>query len=128
MSRTTPEPNTNHRIDRAIESLALIGDRWTIIVMHYLRHETVLRYGELEAAITDISRGVLTRTLRSMERDGLVERKVYPVLPPRVEYTLTELGLSLIEPIIALCEWSEANYDLVKAARNAYDDANGAKT
>jgi DNA-binding HxlR family transcriptional regulator len=76
-----------------------------------------MRYGALHRAIGGISEKMLTQTLRSLERDGLVQRKVHPVVPPKVEYTLTKLGRTLIEPLHALCRWSEKHLAELEANR-----------
>src|SRR5258708_36599726 len=86
--------------------LARIADKWTAIIIQLLSKKT-MRYAELHREIGGISQKMLTQTLRSLERDGLVQRKVYPVVPPRVEYSLSRLGRTLIEPLRGLCRWSE---------------------
>src|SRR5437016_9185601 len=78
--------------------LERIADKWTAIIIQLLSKKT-MRYAELHREIGGISQKMLTQTLRSLERDGLVERKVYPVVPPRVEYSLSRLGRTLIEPL-----------------------------
>ena len=83
-----------------------IADKWTALVIQILARGT-MRYAELQRAIGGISQKMLTQTLRSLERDGLVQRKVHPVVPPKVEYSLTILVWTLIEPLHALCQWSE---------------------
>jgi DNA-binding HxlR family transcriptional regulator len=83
-----------------------IADKWTALIIQILAHGTK-RYGALQRAIGGISEKMLTQTLRSLERDGLVQRKVHPVVPPKVEYSLTRLGRTLIEPLHTLCRWSE---------------------
>lgn len=83
-----------------------IADKWTALVIQILARGT-MRYAELQRTIGDISQKMLTQTLRSLERDGLVVRKVHPVVPPKVEYSLTRLGRTLIDPLQALCRWSE---------------------
>ncbi|MEM6284075.1 MAG: helix-turn-helix domain-containing protein [Chloroflexota bacterium] len=128
MTRTTPAPDLNHRVDRAIETIQLIGDRWSVPVIHYLIDNGIMRFGELERAVGNISPGVLTKTLRTLERNGIVERKVYPVIPPRVEYSVTPLGESLKQPMKALCNWSEKHYDRVNAARDSYDSKQSQST
>src|SRR5947209_7351494 len=87
----------NHRCG-AQQVLERISDKWTALVIHALALRT-LRYGELRRQIGGISQKMLTQTLRSLERDGLVRRQVYPTLPPRVEYSLTPLGITLLEPL-----------------------------
>src|SRR5438128_11794018 len=86
--------------------LERIADKWTALIIQILSKGT-MRYSALQQRIGGISQKMLTQTLRSLERDGLVQRKVYPVVPPRVEYSLTRLGRTLIEPLRALCRWSE---------------------
>src|SRR3989441_7171834 len=93
-----------------------IADKWTALIIQVLAHGTK-RYAELQQRIGGISQKMLTQTLRSLERDGLVQRKVYPVVPPRVEYSLTRLGRTLIEPLRALCRWSEKHLAELQANR-----------
>ena len=88
--------------------LDLIGSRWTPVVLYCLSQE-VGRFNEMQRRIPDISKKMLTHTLRDLERKGLVERTVYPVVPPKTEYRLTPLGLKLREPISWLCEWAINN-------------------
>ncbi|MGI8690474.1 MAG: winged helix-turn-helix transcriptional regulator [Thermomicrobiales bacterium] len=95
--------------------LALIADRWTAIVVYALARGT-MRFGQLRREI-GLSQKMLTETLRDMERNGLVRRRVYAVVPPKVEYTLTPLGETLIEPLTAICRWSEQYLPQVDAAR-----------
>ena len=83
----------------AREMLARVGDKWSVYVIHVLGHAGTLRFNELRGQVAGISQRMLTVTLRGMERDGLVTRKVYPEVPPRVEYALTEKGRALL-PII----------------------------
>ncbi len=96
--------------------LERIADRWTALIIYALAKGT-MRYSELYRAIGGISQKMLTQTLRSLERDGLVERKVYAVVPPKVEYSLTPLGETLIEPLRAICKWAEAHLEELQAAR-----------
>jgi len=98
-----------------------IGDKWSVMVVGMLSHGT-LRFNELKRQINGISQRMLTLTLRNLERDGLVTRTIYPEIPPRVEYGLTELGNTLREPIGALWDWSAANRAAVVAARERYDE------
>jgi DNA-binding HxlR family transcriptional regulator len=100
-------------------ALALVGDRWTAVVVCALSRGT-LRFGQLRRTI-GISQKVLTDTLRGLERDGLVQRRVYAVVPPKVEYSLTELGTSLVEPLTALCHWADQHLVEVEAARGRFD-------
>jgi DNA-binding HxlR family transcriptional regulator len=112
------DPNCGSR-----QVLALIADRWTALVIYALARGT-MRFGQLQREI-GLSQKVLTDTLRALERDGLVRRTVYAVIPPKVEYTLTELGASLIEPLAALCRWAEEHLGEVHAARDRPQDAAG---
>ena len=93
-----------------------IADKWTALVIKVLG-DGILRYSELQRRIGGVSQKMLTQTLRSLERDGLVERRVYPVVPPRVEYSLTRLGLTLQEPLQAICLWAETHLPAMQAAR-----------
>jgi DNA-binding HxlR family transcriptional regulator len=93
-----------------------IADKWTALIIQVLANGTK-RYAELQREIGGISQKMLTQTLRSLERDGLVQRKVHPVVPPKVEYSLTKLGRTLIEPLHALCRWSEKHLAELQANR-----------
>ena len=104
--------------------LARIGDKWTMQVVMSLSDGPV-RFNALRRAIDGISQRMLTRTLRGLERDGLVERAVTPSVPPRVDYSLTPLGLSLRDPVRVLGVWAMANKDEVDAARARFDVAEG---
>ena len=87
-------------------TLMLIGDKWKVLILRDLLPGTK-RFGELKKSIGTVSQKVLTAQLRDMERNGLVNRKVYPEVPPRVEYSLTELGRSLKPILDAMCDWGE---------------------
>ncbi len=93
-----------------------IADKWTALVIIALSEGTH-RYGELQRRIGGISQKMLTQTLRSLEEDGLIERKVYPVIPPMVEYSLTPLGHSLNEPLAAVRAWAERHLPELLASR-----------
>jgi|SRR5215831_6519367 len=93
-----------------------IADKWTALIIQVLASGT-RRYGTLQREIGGISQKVLTQTLRSLERDGLVLRKSYPTTPPKVEYSLTRLGRTLIAPLHALCRWSEKHLPELQANR-----------
>jgi len=86
--------------------VTLLADKWTIPLIHALARGT-RRTGELKRELGSVSQKMLTQTLRTLERHGLIDRKVYPVVPPRVEYSLTASGRSLNEPLAALCAWTE---------------------
>jgi DNA-binding HxlR family transcriptional regulator len=97
-----------------------IGDKWSVMVVGMLARRT-MRFNELRHAIGGISQRMLTLTLRNLERDGLVTRTVYPEIPPRVEYALTDLGRTLTGPLNALWDWAALYQHRVKQAREAYD-------
>lgn len=97
-----------------------VGDKWSVNVVHLLGSGT-LRFSDLRRSIDGISQRMLTVTLRGLERDGLVTRTVYPVVPPRVEYALTPLGETLLATICDLVRWAEAHTADIDAARARYD-------
>ena len=97
-----------------------IADKWTVLVLGLLENETK-RFSTLQREIGGISQKMLTQTLRGLERDGLVARKIYPSVPPKVEYTITPLGNTLVGLLAALRVWSEANIEQVLLAQSHYD-------
>jgi DNA-binding HxlR family transcriptional regulator len=105
--------------------LARVGDKWAVLVVRLLG-DGPRRFNELKKATTGISQRMLTLTLRGLERDGLVSRTVYPTIPPRVDYALTPLGRSLMEPIAALTAWAVAHHGEIAAAQAAFDRRTGA--
>jgi DNA-binding HxlR family transcriptional regulator len=114
------EINAYLRYCPARNVLGLIANKWTALVMAYLR-DGPHRFGELRRRIEGISQKVLTQTLRNLERDGLVRRTVFPTTPPSVEYALTPLGADAARVLAELKDWSEVNFGQVLAARAAYD-------
>jgi DNA-binding HxlR family transcriptional regulator len=102
-----------------------IADKWSLLVIATLRAGR-LRFGQLREHIPGVSQRMLTLTLRHLERDGLVSRTVHAEVPPRVEYELTDVGRTLIEPSIALAEWAIAHSGEIEASRAAYDERNSA--
>ncbi|MBF6136649.1 helix-turn-helix transcriptional regulator [Nocardia otitidiscaviarum] len=105
-----PVPQVEMDACPVTEVLRRLGDRWSMLVIVLLGGRAH-RYNELHRAIEGISQRMLTRVLRTLESEGLVHRKVYPTVPPSVEYSLTELGTSLLLPISALADWAVANAD-----------------
>lgn len=101
--------------------LDLIGNRWAVLIFGLLE-DRPKRFSEMLHEIVGISQKMLTQTLRNLERDGLVTRTVYAEVPPRVEYALTPLGQTLIEPLTAIRAWAETNIDHVTAAQMRYDE------
>jgi DNA-binding HxlR family transcriptional regulator len=96
--------------------LARIGGKWTALIIRSLAGRT-LRYNELQREVAGISQKMLTQTLRALEEDGVIARKVYPVIPPMVEYSLTPLGRTLVKPLHAICEWAERHLPKIEANR-----------
>ena len=106
------------------EVLDRIGDKWSVLVVATLG-DGPKRFNELRRAIASISQRMLTLTLRGLERDGLVTRTVFPTIPPRVDYELTELGCSLLTPVNALGAWARQNRQRIQQARVQFDAAEG---
>ncbi len=102
------------------EVLNRVGDKWSVFIVGLLA-DGPKRFSELRRTIEGISQRMLTLTLRGLERDGLVTRTVYPTIPPRVEYQLTELGRTLRKPIQSLAKWAQENREGIRQARNRYD-------
>ena len=100
--------------------IAQISDKWSILVLIGLQQSS-RRFSQLKRAIPDISQRMLTETLRKLERDGLVLRTVTPTIPPRVDYELTPLGLSLLEPLRELAAWALERREEIETARTRYD-------
>jgi len=97
-----------------------IGDKWTTLIVMILA-EGGQRFGALRRAVPDISQRMLSQSLKDLQRDGLVSRRVFPTQPPGVEYRLTELGRSLTAPLSQLIDWADANHAAIHAARREYD-------
>jgi len=109
----------------ARDVLARVGDTWSVYVIHMLGDAKTLRFSELRKEVDGISQRMLTVTLRGLERDGLVVRTVYPEIPPRVEYALTPLGVTLRQHIRGLVGWAGDHLTEVDAARATYDAQHG---
>ncbi|CAB3805770.1 winged helix-turn-helix transcriptional regulator [Paraburkholderia fynbosensis] len=99
-----------------------IGDKWSILMIMTLATRPQ-RFSELHRAVRDISKRMLTQTLRDLERDGLITRQVFPTKPPSVEYGLSPLGQSLLDPMAALIDWADRRYSDIHAARVRFDGA-----
>lgn len=108
-----PSCSIRHILDR-------FGDKWSILIISILGHVGKQRFNELNQQIGDISQKMLTVTLRSLEADGLISRKLYPEIPPRVEYELTDLGRSLLPHIEQLALWAEQHMDCILKNREKY--------
>ena len=102
--------------------LARIGDKWTVFVVGLLANGP-MRFNAIRRMVGGISQRMLTLTLRGLERDGLVTRTVYPSIPPRVDYALTPLGCTLIEPLLGLGAWARTHQAVVEEARARFDAA-----
>jgi DNA-binding HxlR family transcriptional regulator len=105
---------------------ARIGDKWTTLVIQVLA-DGPLRFSELRERVHVVTPKVLTQTLRALERDGLLKRTVFAQVPPRVDYELTPLGRTLLEPLTALRLWAENNVSTMLSARDDYDDEQDAR-
>ena len=97
-----------------------LADKWALLVLNRLTDEPV-RFNRLRRDIEGVSQKVLTQTLRNLERDGLIARKVFPTVPVTVEYSLTPLGRTLTQTVAALTHWAEENFDSVRHARQSFD-------
>ena len=120
-----PSPETHKHVDPKVEVLVReiierVADKWTMVVLDVLAEHGEIRFSKLGELCGGVSQKMLTRTVRQMESDGLVRRTVHPVVPPRVEYVLTELGLSLGEAFCGVWIWAEKHYDAVERARTAF--------
>ena len=100
--------------------LSRIGDKWTVLVVQTLG-DGPRRFNELRREIPSVSQRMLTLTLRNLERDGLVSRTVTPTIPPRVDYELTTLGRSLLQPILGIADWALANVEAIHQAQARFD-------
>lgn len=103
--------------------VARFGDKWSLLVLLVINGAGVVRFNELGRMIPDISTRVLSTTLKTLEADGLIDRKVYAQVPPKVEYTLTDTGRSLIPLIMQLTEWAQRNMKNVMTHRSRYESA-----
>ncbi|HYL62852.1 MAG TPA: helix-turn-helix domain-containing protein [Candidatus Methylomirabilis sp.] len=112
--------NLRNRALQSRDAVELITDKWRITILHVLTPGPQ-RAKAVQQALTKTSPKILTQTLRGMERDGLISRKVYASVPPRVEYQLTEMGTSLIAPLKILCQWAEEHAEARDRARHEFD-------
>lgn len=117
---STPGVSANCR--RMSSVLSLVGDKWTVMIVMVLV-ERPRRFNDIKRTIGGISQQMLTRTLKALDRDGMVSRTVHPTVPPQVEYALTELGYSLSEPLRALGTWAGKHLELIDENRLRYDTA-----
>ena len=108
------------RVLQSRDAIELLSDKWRVAILHALEVGPQ-RTGQLHKALKEVSSKVLTQTLRGMERDGLISRAVFSVIPPRVEYALTPMGRSLIVPLRELCHWAKAHVAERDRARKHFD-------
>lgn len=122
LSDTVPPNEIDPRIDALVtELIGRVADKWTMFVLEVLAEHGTLRFTRLANAIAGISQKMLTQTLRAMERDGLVRREVFPVVPPKVEYRLTSLGCTLGAAFCGVWVWAAENLAIVEQARQDFD-------
>lgn len=105
--------------------LARVGDKWSLLVLYTLQHRESLRFKQLQRLLPDISQKSLTQTLRMLEEDGFVSRKVYAEVPPRVEYSLTERSMSFLPVVNSLIDWAKANMDDIVSDRTRHREGKG---
>lgn len=119
-----PPSEVDPRVEALVNQLiGRVADKWTMLILEVLAEKGELRFTRLFELVAGISQKMLTQTLRQMERDGLVVRTVHPVIPPRVEYRLTDLGMGLGEAFCSVWHWAAANLERIDAARAAFDAA-----
>ena len=118
-----PSPLTAHHDCAFREMLGRVGDKWSLLVIAMLEQRPIqrARFSELKRAVPGISQRMLTATLRSLERDGLLTRHIYAEVPPRVEYQLTPLGKRFMQPVRVLVDWLQLNWSAIRTARERFD-------
>ena len=121
--RRKEEKNTIIEICPVRNVIARFGNKWALLVILILSENKVLRFSELKKMIPDVSSRMLSSMLRTLEADGLVSRKVYPEVPPKVEYSLTETGLSLVPFIVQLTEWAQKHMKSIVKHREEFEAA-----
>ena len=128
-ANATPPDDLDPRIEALVNDLiGRVADKWTMLILEVLGEKGTLRFTRLSELVAGISQKMLTQTLRHMERDGLLTRTVHPVVPPKVEYKLTDLGMSLGAAFCGVWIWASDNLDRVTTARNAFDGKADAAT
>ena len=120
--KAVPEAPLDPRVEILVnEMIGQVADKWTMIILEVLTQHGELRFSQIGKLAGGISQKMLTQTLRQMERGGLIIRTVHPVVPPKVEYRLTDLGFSLAESFCGVWRWAESNLQRVTIAREAFD-------
>jgi DNA-binding HxlR family transcriptional regulator len=121
MPRTRSSLKSEAKVDALVrEIIERIADKWTMVILDVLAEHGTVRFTQLGKLAGSVSQKMLTKTVRQMESDGLVKRTVHPVVPPHVDYTLTDLGLSLGEAFCGVWIWAEKHYDAVETSRAAF--------
>lgn len=121
-----PYPEVSPEVEALVtEIIGRVADKWTMIVLEVLVEHGELRFSRIGELADGISQKMLTQTLRLMERDGLVIRTVHPVIPPKVEYRLTDLGFSLAEAFCGVWTWAAKNHARIETSRRAFDAKKG---
>src|SRR5580698_506317 len=124
---STPPADLDPKIEALVNDLiGRVADKWTMLVLEVLAEKGELRFTRLGELVEGISQKMLTQTLRHMERDGLVSRTVHPVVPPKVEYKLTKLGMTLGAAFCGVWVWAAENLEQVEQARLKFDKSGGA--
>lgn len=117
-----PWPDSSLDVDTLVtEIIGCVADKWTMLILEVLADHGEIRFSKVGKLVPGISQKMLTQTLRQMERDGLVTRTIHPVIPPRVDYRLTDLGLGLGAAFCGVWQWAEENLDRIANARAAFD-------
>ena len=122
-----PQPHLDSDCRSVASILARVGDKWSVFVIMML-DDGPKRFNEIKRLIGGISQRMLTLTLRGLERDGLVTRTVFPTIPPRVDYELTDLGRGLSKPVSSLGQWAMDHQSEIEVARARFDKRNGASS
>lgn len=118
--------HSDPQLDQLVrEIIGRIADKWTMLVIEALAEQGCLRFTQLAAQLGDVSQKMLTKTVRQMEADGLLVRTIHPVVPPKVEYRLTEMGMSLGEAFCNVWLWAERHRETIEASRQAYEASLG---
>jgi DNA-binding HxlR family transcriptional regulator len=115
------EGEKHHEFCPVRDIMDRFGDKWSLLAILNLGYSGITRFNELKSKIDGISQRMLTVTLRSLERDGLITRKIYAEIPPRVEYELTSLGIGLLQKILDLAQWASGSMEEIVSARAKYD-------
>jgi DNA-binding HxlR family transcriptional regulator len=122
IAETPPPDDCDPKVEALVNDLiGRVADKWTMIILEVLAEHGELRFTKLSRLVSGVSQKMLTQTLRQMERDGMVTRTVHPVVPPRVEYRLTDLGTSLGAAFCGVWIWAEDNLTRVENARAQFD-------